>query len=292
MLYTLENEVLRITVRERGAELRSITEKADGTEYLWNGDPSWWKYSSPVLFPIVGKLANGRYRVDGKEYELPAHGLGRISDFSLVRQNQSSIVFALESSEESLKQYPYKFRLEISYALVGYMVRVCWRLVNPDAVTMHFSIGAHPALRCPIMPGESLEDCYLEFSAAEAAEKTAVTPECLLSHRRVPVLKGTKQELSDTFFKDGVLVFDELRSDTVTIRSHRSSKSLAVSAPGFPQWGLWAPERGGAPFICIEPWFGHADFADFRGDFAEKAGNRHLKPGDVFEAGYRFIVGG
>ena len=74
MLYTVENEQVRITVREHGAELRSITEKADGTEYLWNGDPVWWKYSSPVLFPIVGKLVDGKYRVDGKEYALPALG--------------------------------------------------------------------------------------------------------------------------------------------------------------------------------------------------------------------------
>ena len=159
MLYTLENEDLRITVREHGAELRSLTEKADGTEYLWNGDPSWWKYSSPVLFPIVGKLAGGKYRMAGKIYELPAHGLGRISEFRLLRRTERSLHFVLDWSEESLRSYPYKFELEISYMLEGRTVRVGWRVRNLGEQQMFFSIGAHPAFRCPIVPGESREDC-------------------------------------------------------------------------------------------------------------------------------------
>ena len=72
-----------------------------------------------------------------------------------------------------------------------------------------------------------------------------------------------------------MLVFDDLRSDSITIRSRKSEKSLTVKANGFPYWGIWAPEKGGAPFICIEPWYGHADYADFVGEFAEKEGKRY-----------------
>ena len=291
MLYTLENEDLRITVREHGAELRSLTEKADGTEYLWNGDPSWWKYSSPVLFPIVGKLAGGKYRRAGKTYELPAHGLGRISEFRLLRRTERSLHFVLDWSEESLRSYPYKFELEISYTLEGRTVRVGWCVRNLGEQQMFFSIGAHPAFRCPIVPGESREDCYLEFSQQEAAEKLVITPECLLSHRREPVLKGKQQPLSDAFFRDGVLVFDDLHSDRITIRSHKSEKSLSIAAPGFPYWGIWSPEKGGAPFICLEPWHGHADYADFSGDFSQKEGNERLEAGKEFNAEYQIGIG-
>ncbi len=291
MVYTLENEWLRITVREQGAELRSLAEKADGTEYLWNGDPVWWKYSSPVLFPIVGKLAAGTYRVDGREYELPAHGLGRISEFRLVGQTTGSLTFALQWSPVSLQHYPYKFRLEISYVLQGKEVQVKWKVRNLDKHTMYFSIGAHPALRCPIVSGERLTDCYLEFSSPEKAGKLAITPDCLLTHNRVPALDGRTQELSDEFFREGVLVFDDLRSDSITIRSRKSEKSLTVKANGFPYWGIWAPEKGGAPFICIEPWYGHADYADFVGEFAEKEGNQSLRPDNIFTAEYKFIIG-
>ena len=60
-MHTLQNDVLKITVAECGAELKSIIALADGTEYLFDGDPTWWKYSSPVLFPIVGKVNGGKY---------------------------------------------------------------------------------------------------------------------------------------------------------------------------------------------------------------------------------------
>ena len=102
MLYTLKNDELRITVDDHGAELKAITGISDNTEYLFNGDPKWWKYSSPVLFPIVGKLVDGKYRFDGKEYNLPGHGFGRISDYECIRQESDELVFALDWSDETL----------------------------------------------------------------------------------------------------------------------------------------------------------------------------------------------
>ena len=113
MLYSLENEELLVQVRDHGAELRSIKERADETEYLWRGDPAWWKYSAPLPFPIVGQLVDGKYRVGGKTYELPAHGLARISDFELVEQKKDAIRFLLGWTEETLQKYPWKFRLDV-----------------------------------------------------------------------------------------------------------------------------------------------------------------------------------
>lgn len=91
MLYTIENDELCVQVRDHGAELRSIKEREDETEYLWNGDPTWWRYSSPVLFPIVGKLKDNKYRVGGKTYELPSHASAAspISSSSRKRQTAS-----------------------------------------------------------------------------------------------------------------------------------------------------------------------------------------------------------
>lgn len=149
MLYTLENETLCVLVRSHGAELRSIKERADETEYLWGGDPAWWKYSSPILFPIVGKLHGGQYRVDGKTYELPGHGLGRISEFALEERHPDSIRFVLRWSEESLARYPWKFVLHIGYALHGSAVRVTWEVENEGETEMPFSIGAQAPTAAP-----------------------------------------------------------------------------------------------------------------------------------------------
>ena len=56
MLYTIENEQIRVQVASRGAELQSIVLKSDGTEYLWQGDPDIWARRAPILFPFIGRL--------------------------------------------------------------------------------------------------------------------------------------------------------------------------------------------------------------------------------------------
>ena len=290
MLHTLENGTLRITVDDRGAELKSITGISDGTEYLFNGDPKWWKYTSPVLFPIVGKLVNGKYKVDNKEYSLPGHGFGRISDYNCIRKESDEVVFALEWNEETLKSYPYKFRLEIAYILRDNRVEIMWTVKNLDDKIMHFSIGAHPALACPIINGESFEDCYLKFNVSEKSSRILLDTSGPLTHNRVPTLDGTELDLNYDLFKGDALVFDDLKSDEVSICSRKSSKSITLQAKGFPFWGIWTPDKGGAPFICIEPWHGHADFIDFKGDISEKDGIRSLPAGESFDAGYSFII--
>ena len=84
-----------------------------------------------------------------------------------------------------------------------------------------------------------------------------------LSRDRVSTLDGTTLNLNYELFKGDALVFDDLKSDEVTICSKKSSKKITVQAKDFPYWGIWTPDKGGAPFLCIEPWHGHADFADF-----------------------------
>ena len=290
MLHTLENGTLRITVDDHGAELKSITSISDGIEYLFNGDPKWWKYSSPVLFPIVGKLVNGKYRVNNKEYSLPGHGFGRISDYNCIRKESDEVVFALEWNEETLKSYPYKFRLEIAYILRDNRVEIMWTVKNLDDKIMYFSIGAHPAFACPIINGESFEDCYLKFNVPEKSSRILLDPSGPLTHNRIPTLDGTELDLNYDLFKGDALVFDDLKSDEVSICSRKSSKSITLQAKGFPFWGIWTPDKGGAPFICIEPWHGHADFIDFKGDISEKDGIRSLPAGASFDAGYSFII--
>ena len=290
MLHTLKNDVLQITVDDHGAELKSITGISDGTEYLFNGDPNWWKYSSPVLFPIVGKLVGNKYRVDGKEYELPGHGFGRISDYDCIREQDDELVFALDWSEKTLEVYPFKFRLKISYVLFKNQVKVMWTVKNKDDKTMYFSIGAHPAIRCPIVDGEEFDDCFLEFNVSEKADLLPLDPSGPLTRERVPALNGKILKLNYDIFKDDALVFDSLKSDEVSLRSRKSPKSVTIRAKGFPFWGIWTPAKGGAPFLCIEPWHGHADFIDFDGELKDKDGIRSLDAGESFNAGYSFII--
>ena len=103
-------------------------------------------------------------------------------------------------------------------------------------------------------------------------------------------MNGKEFNLNYEIFKGDALIFDDLKSDEISICSRKSSKSIKMIAKGFPFWGIWTPTKGGAPFICLEPWHGHADFEDFSGDISEKDGIRKIPAGESFDAGYSIII--
>ena len=75
-MVTLKNDKMTVEILEFGAEMQSIT-AADGTAYLWHGDPQYWAGRAPVLFPNCGRMRigerNGVYTYQGKEYEMAIH---------------------------------------------------------------------------------------------------------------------------------------------------------------------------------------------------------------------------
>lgn len=290
MIYSLENEKVKITASTHGGELHSITGKKEGTEYLWNGNPEYWKYHSPHLFPIVGQLKNSKYRVNGKEYELPSHGLARISQFTVVSKINDSITFELKYSNESLEIYPYKFSLQVTYTLEGNSVNVSYKVTNLDDKVIYFSIGAHPAFMCPIEKTEGLEDYYLKFSKLENSSIMCFNEDTYFTHDKKEYLKDSDIiKLKKEVFKDDALVFADLKSDKITIKSRNHKKSLSVEFNEFPYMGIWAPAKG-APFVCIEPWFGHADYEDFNGEFKDKEGILSLEVGKEFSCSYKISI--
>lgn len=55
MIHTIENDYLRVSVDDHGAELCSIFDKVHNREVIWQADPAYWKRHAPVLFPNVGR---------------------------------------------------------------------------------------------------------------------------------------------------------------------------------------------------------------------------------------------
>ena len=290
MIYSLENSSIKITASTHGGEIHSITSKGDGTEYLWDGNPEYWKYHAPILFPIVGKVVDSKYRINGKTYELPQHGLARTSEFSLVENNNEEITFELVYSKDTLKVYPYKFALKSNYKLEKNTVIVTYTVENVDEMPIHFSIGSHPAFLCPIDKNETLNDCYIEFNKLENSKRIALTKEGYLSKDREACLENTDTlKLNKELFNDDALVFEDLKSNKMTIKSNNSNKSLEVDFAGFPYMGIWAP-KDGAPFVCIEPWYGHADYYDFNGEFAQKEGVIELGINKKFSCTFKVTI--
>jgi galactose mutarotase-like enzyme len=152
-----------------------------------------------------------------------------------------------------------------------------------------FSIGGHPAFKCPIENGLTYEDYCLEFDENEDLERWPLNTEGLVLNEPLEISKNTNTILlnKELFYEDA-LVFKHLKSNGVTLKSKNSSKQLKFEFKNFPYLGIWAAKN--ADFVCIEPWCGIADSADTTQNLEEKEGINHLNTGHVFERNFRIEI--
>ncbi|HEY0055556.1 MAG TPA: aldose 1-epimerase family protein [Pedobacter sp.] len=282
-MITLENEYLKATINPHGAELSSLFLKSSETEFLWNGDATFWPRQSPVLFPIVGGLIDDTFIYKGKNYQLPKHGFARDVSFELGKASAERASFVLKSTEESLGYYPFEFLLRIIYTLNGSKISVEYEVENPANEILYFSIGAHPAFNVPLKKGSGYEDYYLEF------EKEETTPRLILTGNIVagssPFFDQQKMlPLQASLFYNDALIFKNLNSTKISLKSNTSPQGLTFDFGGFPYIGIWATKD--APFVCIEPWCGIADFEGHNQKLEDKQGIIALPAGGDWKNGW------
>ena len=286
---TIENDFLKVTIRNKGGEMTSLYNKASGVEQLWQGDPNIWPWHAPNLFPVVGGLINNELLVDGKAYKMERHGFNRQSELLLIESNEVSARFSLPHSDHTLAVYPYKFDFQIHYDLIDNALRVTYKVINQQREPIYFSVGGHPAFNVPFNKGENYEDYYLEFEVDEKLEKHMLSAQGFFTGEKHPVkLNGKKLPLIRDMFKDDAWVFKNLRSREMTIKSTKHDQTLAVEFPHFNYVGIWA--KPGADFLCIEPWLGCADTEGKHVDITQKEAIQQLKYGHVFEAAFYISI--
>jgi len=281
----VENEFIRIRVKETGAELGSIFNKKTQTELLWQGDANFWSGQAPILFPIVGMLKEGKYIHKGKTYELPRHGLARRSNnWNIEKNSDVSVRATLIADEETLKVYPFNFKLEVTYSLTEKRVKISHKVSNLGIEKMPFSIGGHPAFNCPVNDLVSYSDYSLHFEKEENSERHFIDQDGLFAGDTELILKDSaKLELTDSLFNKDALVFQDLKSKSITLVGP-VGKIVKVSYTDFNTIGIWAKPE--APFVCIEPWIGYSDTTESTQNLFDKKGSKILQPNNTFEANY------
>ncbi|MCE2788029.1 MAG: aldose 1-epimerase family protein [Bacteroidota bacterium] len=280
-MVVLENTEFVIQCAMHGAELKSVFHKPTQTEFMWQANPAVWARTSPVLFPIVGKLLGNQLRVNSTAYQMGQHGFARDCDFDLVKQSSQEAHFRLSSSAHTLLYYPYNFVLEIIYRLHQNELSCNWLVTNKGNATMHFSIGAHPGFN---LPG-GMSQYELVFEQPETASRIVLS-EGLFSERQEPFFIQTAVlPLETTLFDKDALVFTNLQSERVTIRNKHSTYAVDVSWQDFAYLGIWSA-KGCDAFVCIEPWCGHADMVNGHSDISSKPGMQSIEPGEVFSKKY------
>lgn len=269
---TLSNQTITAQIDTLGAELKSIRD-AKGIERLWSGNPDIWSGQAPILFPIAGGLKEDRFTHQGQSYTLPKHGFAKLTEFEVEAQTADSATFLLRDSEATRVQYPFAFEFRAIYTLTGESVRVDYEVKNTGSDTMYFSVGAHEAYACP----EGIEAYEVVFDQAETAEAYVLNGN-LLSGEHIPMLKDqTVFPLKNDYFKVDALVFLDIKSRGVTLRSKAHGRTLRVDFPNHDYFLLWT--KFNAPYICIEPWCGIQDFEGTGFELSEKRGILSLAAG-------------
>ncbi len=277
MIGVLENAVVKVEVSLHGAELQSVFNKQFQLEYLWQGDPAVWPRKAPVLFPIVGKVKDNQYTVNDKMYSLSQHGFARDNAFTLLSSSGTSLIYRLTHSEDSLKNFPYEFELDIVYSIEGSKLNVVYRIHNPSGTSdLYYSIGAHPGFRCPLVQGETFEDYYLEFEKPEKLNRILLDGGLRGDQTEVVPLTNNKLPLSaDLFGPKDAIVVSGLNSERISLKSNKSVHGLHFDYKNYPWFGIWSKP---GPFVCLEPWMGVADDIHGSGDFTKKENIQFLKP--------------
>ncbi|HEY0747598.1 MAG TPA: aldose 1-epimerase family protein [Steroidobacteraceae bacterium] len=276
---SIASDALIAEIDPLGAQLSSLKDRA-ALDLLWDGDPKVWAGRAPLLFPIVGALAGGTYRVGSESFQLPRHGFARGKLFSIENTSSSAAKFRLSADSASLQVYPFHFELDVEYVISGTTLSVITQISNQGDADMPASFGYHPGFRWPLPFGQPRSAHFIDFEMDEPAPVRRIDAAGLLTaQRHATPVAGRRLSLTDSLFQSDVIIFDQIKSRSVIYGAAQGplikigfADVRGAAAPGAaaPYLGIWT--KPGAPFICIEPWHGVTDPEGYSGDLKDKPG--------------------
>ena len=273
-MITIKNDYLTAKINEVGAELKSLV--CNDTQYIWTGDERFWAGSAPLLFPICSGLKDDEYYLDGKKYTLQKHGYARFCKFEVENQVEDSVTFLLCSNEESLKQFPFRYELRVTYTLENKSLKVKYDVKNLSDDTMYFSIGAHEGYYCP----EGIEEYDVILPEAETLDSTVLEGN-VLGNNKVRIIENSDRiALKYDYFAVDALVFKDMKARSAVLKNRNNGKAVKVTFEGCDYFLLWT--KPDAPYICLEPWCGISDNKDTDKNFKTKEGIRQIAAGGNF----------
>ena len=285
MNYILDNGTVKLTVSSTGAELISLIK--NGKEFLWQGDPQYWKGHATNLFPIVGRVKEGKYYLKDKEYEMKCHGFTSVSEFEVEEQTETKLVMVLKSNDVTRSQYPFEFEYRVTHELCGCEWKTTYTVTNPsETETLLFSVGAHPGFNMPLAEGEKFEDDWIEFDV-ESAPSDIICENCFPTGERksYPLIDGKILPLRHTLFDNDALMLGDMSCRRLTIKSNNTPTQIRVCFDDMAYLGIWHAPRTEAPYVCIEPWNGLPSPSVGKEDFEKKPTLMRLAPGKTYSAG-------
>lgn len=310
------NDYLDITIDSRGAELTAVKLK-NGTDILWPGKEGVWNAHAPLLFPWAGRIKNARFTHRGKTYEGNIHGFISKTEHRCTAESADALSFEASSSSDTLKLFPYDFRLVQTFELENTKLTHTVEVTNTGTETMFFGLGFHPGFICPFareknaadenrFPTESFKteagkaknaaDYELVFDTAQSPDLIDITKNGLPSGAQRRYMENQKAlGLTDDLFKGNTLCFTGLTASSVTLREksaphkknaadYSAGYSVEVGIKDIPYLLLWSAATEKLEFICIEPWYSLPDFESAESEWETKQNLLRLEAGKTFTA--------
>ncbi|MBR1974239.1 MAG: aldose 1-epimerase family protein [Clostridia bacterium] len=255
MIHSIENAYLKVQVNSMGAQLWSVQSKKSNTEYLWQGSPEHWTGRAYNLFPFIGRMYEGIFRYDGKEYPSRAHGLARYFDFTLETQTENALTFLLKDSEETKKEYPFSFEYRVRFILKDATLTTEYSVKNTDERELICTFGGHPGINVPFGAG-SFEEYYLDFATpTDVRRQLLAEGDKFLADKSVPypLKDGTKLYLKHELFEHDAIILENT-SKYVALKCDKESRYVSLRYDDYKFIGFWQPAKNEPPFLCLEPW--------------------------------------
>ena len=292
MEIVLKKGCMEAVVTTKGGELISFKDE-EGIERIWQGDPEYWTGRNPLLFPVVGNLKEGKIKINGETYSMNRHGFAREREFVITEQAEDHVVMELRADEDTLKKYPFNFKLQVCHRLEDSGFVTSFEIVNLDKREMPFCIGAHTAFCCPVFADETFEDYDIVFDEKEQADSLLLNSDGYIQKgKTVPFLRDSDRFALnyEPFEKMDTVIFSGLKSTGVSLKHRLKGHGVHMDFEGFTFMAFWTKGAQRAPFICIEPWHGCAALEDEDGDFKHKEACICLQPGERKEFLYKVKI--
>jgi galactose mutarotase-like enzyme len=278
-LYTKDIE---LEVKLLGAEMISLKNSAK-KNLLWEKDENHWNRIAPNLFPIVGKLKSDTYRFGEKKYSMKQHGFARDLEYEVCANKVNKLELVLRQTSETLAQYPFYFCFSVEYELVGNKIYVTYKTTNTGKETMPYSVGGHPGFSINL----PINQFQLNFHRPFIVDRWIIKEGHYTGEsEKMEVQRILK--LKDDLFAHDAIVFKNPPFTKVTLENIYSEKIATLGSDNWDAVGFWT--KPGAPFFCIEPWWGWADYHDSSGNLLEKSGIHFLEPGQSEKLTYYIEV--
>lgn len=285
MTVTLKNDLLTVEIEDTGAQLCSVKDNG-GTEYIWQGSPASWNRHAPLLFPVISRLKDNQYTLNGKTYTIPQHGFARNLPFTVGEHDDAHAVFTLTESGDTLAVFPFPFRLTVIYELSGNQLKKTMTVENPGRETMYFELGIHDGFSAPHDPSESMDDWAVVIPDVETIHPYGMDEQAMITPKIDPItFPGGRIPLRPMTYGLDTFILDAPECHRASLVDKQGKPVVTMDFPGFPYLGIWTVHREfETRYVCIEPWSALPDATFVGRGLDEKAGIRMLEAGktDVF----------